>query len=226
MLVTNWMTRNVITADKNASTETAQKLIEPHGIRLLPVVEKKMLCGIITSRDIYKPANFKKRKSDLDDGGFNNKIAERMKKDVIAVPADYTVEETAELLIAKGIHGVPVINDKKEVIGIITKTDLLRAIVDLTGASRRGIQYAFEVEDRPGSIKELSDTIRSHGGRIASILTSCENVPDGYRKAYIRIYGIDRFRLRSLNEKLEEKATIVYMLDRLEIRKDKSTDKN
>jgi acetoin utilization protein AcuB len=227
MLVANWMTRNIITADKYDSVEVAKNLLKQHSFSLLPVMEKEVLCGIISGGDLYRETNSLAAQKDgpeLKDTVSPKTVGQVMTPNVITVPPDFTVEETIELLIKNGIHGAPVINDNKDLIGVITKTDLLKAVVDLTGVSRRGIQYAFEVEDRPGSIKELSDTIRSHGGRIASIMTSCEGASDGYRKAYFRMYGIDRFRLNDLNEALKEIATLIYVVDHLEIRKVENTN--
>jgi acetoin utilization protein AcuB len=227
MLVSNWMTRNVITADKCDSVEVAKNLLKLHSISLLPVMEKEMLCGVVTSGDFYRPINLlfaEQEDPDLKDTVSPMTIDQVMTPNVISVSADFTVEETIELLINNEIHGVPVINAQKDLIGIITQTDLLKAVVDLTGVNRRGVQYALEVEDRPGTIKELSDTIRSFGGCIGSILTSYEGVTDGYRRAYIRMYGIDRFRLNDLNEALKEIASLVYVVDHFEIRRVENTN--
>ncbi|MEJ2658092.1 MAG: hypothetical protein P8012_13015 [Desulfobacterales bacterium] len=73
-----------------------------------------------------------------------------------------------------------------------------------------------EVEDRPGSIKEVTDVIREYGGRMGSILTSYDMVPEGFRRVYIRMYGIDRFKINRLKEALKEKARLLYMVDRRE----------
>ncbi|MGD2272623.1 MAG: CBS and ACT domain-containing protein [Desulfobacterales bacterium] len=226
MLVTNWMTKKVVTAGKYDSIEVAKNLLKQYGISLLPVMEGKLLCGVISNGDLYGITNC--LIADQADPDFKHPILHKtveqvMTPNVITVSADFTVEETIELLLENGLHGAPVIDVNQNLIGIVTKTDLLKAVVDLTGASRRGIQYAFVVEDCPGVIKELSDTIRSHGGRISSILTSCEGVDKGYRKAYIRMYGIDRFRLRGLNEALKQSATLVSVVDHVEIRKEENT---
>jgi len=83
----------------------------------------------------------------------------------------------------------------------------------LTGLKSSGIMFAFQLEDRPGSIKEVADIIREYGGSIASILSSYDRVKKGYRKAYIRMYGIDRLKLPQLKEELKEKTTLLYMVD-------------
>ena len=103
-----------------------------------------------------------------------------------------------------------------DIVGTITKNDLFRTLISLTGEERRGIQFGMEVKDRSGSIKEVTDTIREYGGRMASILTSYDMAPEGFRRVYIRMYGIDRFKVNKLKEALKEKATLLYMVDRRE----------
>ncbi len=139
-----------------------------------------------------------------------------MTKNPITVPQDCTVEETAEILLKHNISGVPVVDQYHDVVGTITQNDLFRILISLTGAERRGIQFGMEVEDRPGSIKEVTDIIREYGGRMASILTSYDMAPEGFRRVYVRMYGIDRFKINRLKEALKEKATLLYMVDRRE----------
>ncbi|MDY6852581.1 MAG: CBS domain-containing protein, partial [Thermodesulfobacteriota bacterium] len=141
------------------------------------------------------------------------KISEIMTKDPVTVPPDFTVEETAEVLLGSKISGVPVVDYAGKVVGTITQTDLFKVLVSLTGLSKRGILFAFKLKDEPGSIKEITDIIRKYGGRMASILSSYEGVPDGYRMAYIRMYAVDRGNIPQLKEELREKAALLYMVD-------------
>lgn len=140
-----------------------------------------------------------------------------MTKNPITIPFDYTIEETAEILLKHKISGAPVIGQYGDVLGAITQNDIFRVIISLTGSERKGIQFGLEVEDRAGSVKEVVDTIREYGGRMASILTSYDLSPKGFRRVYIRMYGIDRFKLNNLKEALRKKATLLYMVDRREI---------
>jgi acetoin utilization protein AcuB len=78
------------------------------------------------------------------------------------------------------------------------------------------MQFAFLLEDRPGSIKEVADIIRKYEGRMVSILSTYDEVPKGYRKVYIRMYGVDRGKLPELRKEFNEKAKLLYMIDRRE----------
>ena len=114
------------------------------------------------------------------------------------------------------LSGLPVLDRKGALVGIITQTDIFKVLVSLTGLHKRGVSFGFMLEDRSGSIKEVADIIRQYGGRMASILSSYDGVPEGRRNAFIRVYGIDRSRLQYLTDELREKFTLLYMVDHRE----------
>ena len=96
--------------------------------------------------------------------------------------------------------------------GTITQTDLFKPVISLTGVGKKGIQFAFQAPDRPGSIREIADVIRKYGGRMLSILSSYDNVPEDYRrKAYIRMYDIDRPRFQKLQDELIATTRLLYL---------------
>jgi len=216
MLVKNWMSKEVVTVDINNSMIEATKKLKEHNIGMLPVMKKGKLVGIVTDRDLKKASASDATTLEIHELLYlvsNIKVKDLITKDPITVPPDYTIGETAELLLEKNISGVPVVGKNGEVAGVITKADIFRALISLTGLKRKGTQFAFELEDRPGSIKEVSDIIRRHGGRMASILSTYDRVKEGHRKVYIRMYGVDRPQLEQLKEKLREKADLLYMVD-------------
>jgi len=109
-----------------------------------------------------------------------------------------------------------VVDERGQIKGIISRRELFQALVSLSGLKNKGVQFGFEVGDRPGSIKELTDVIRAYRGRLISILTSYDGVINGRRNVYIRAYLIDRDRLPQLREELEEKGKLLYMVDHRE----------
>ena len=223
MLVKDWMSRPAITIDEDASMQDVMGLLKRHGIRRLPVMKKGKLTGIITDRDLKSASASDATTLEIHELLYllaKIKVKNIMTKDPITVPVDYTVEETAELLLRHKISGVPVLDKERELAGVITQTDLLRVMVSLTGVGKKGIQFGFKLEDRPGSIKEVADVIREHGGRMVSILTAYDEAPEGYRWAYIRMYSIDRARIDHLKRALGEKAPLLYMVDHRENRRE------
>lgn len=216
MLVKNWMSKNIITIGANDSMQDAVRLLKEHGIKMMPVMKNEKLVGIITDRDLKRASASDATTLDVHELLFlvsKIKVRDIMTKDPIMIPDDFTVEETAEILLKNKISGAPVIDSEGHVVGTITQTDLFRVLISLTGVGTRGIQFALLLEDTPGSIKEIADAIRKYGGRMVSILTSYVNVDKGYRKVYIRMYDIDREELEKLKEELKEKTTVFYMVD-------------
>ncbi len=219
MLVSNWMSKDVITVDVEDSMHDAVKLMKEKEIRMLPVLKKGKLVGIITDRDLKRSAASDATMLDVHELLYlvsKIKVRNIMTKDPITVPQNFTVEETAEVLLKNKISGAPVVDQNGDVVGTITQTDLFRVLIVLTGVGNRGIQFAFQLEDRPGSIKEVADVIRKYGGRMVSILSSYEDVPEGYRKVYIRMRSIDRPKLQKLKEELSRTAALIYMVDHRE----------
>ena len=216
MLVKNWMSKTVITADVNDSMNKVMDLMKEHEIGMVPVMKKGKLVGIVTDRDLKRSSASDATTLEIHELLFlisKIKLKDIMTKDPITVPFDFTVEEAAEVLMKNRISGAPVVDQHGKVVGTITKGDMFRVLISLTGVGKRGIQFAFQVEDLPGTIKDVADIIRHYGGRMVSILSSYERVPEGYRNVYIRTYGIERLELPQLKDELREKATLLYIVD-------------
>ena len=219
MLVKNWMSKNVVTIDVNDSMQDAMKQLKEHGIRMLPVMKKGKLVGIVTDRDLKRASASDATSLEVHELLYlvtKIKVKDIMTKYPITVPPDYTAEETAQVLLDGKISGAPVVNDNGQVVGTITQTDIFRVLISLAGIGNGGIQFGFQIEDKPGSIKVVADIIRKYGGRMVSILTSYDEVPDGYRKVYIRMHSIERSKLQKLKEALSEQAALLYMIDQRE----------
>lgn len=223
MLVKNWMNRKVITVNAEDYMLDATKALKEHDIRMLPVVKDGKLVGVVTDRDLKRASPSDATSLEVHELLYiiaNIKIEEIMTRDPITVSHEYTVEEAAEILLKNKISGAPVLGTAGEVVGIITQTDIFRVLISLTGVGKRGVQMAFRLEDRPGSIKEVADVIRSYGGRMVSILTSYEQAPKGYRHVYIRFHETDRTRLNQLVDECRKISTILYMVDHRENRRE------
>jgi acetoin utilization protein AcuB len=216
LLVENWMNPKVVTVDADDSMLDATKLLKEHGIRRLPVLEKGKLVGIVTDRDLKRASPSDATTLEAHELLYliaNIKVREIMTRNPITVPYNFTIEEAAEILLQAKISGMPVVDKDGDVIGMITQTDLFKVLISLTGVGKKGVQFAFLLEDRAGSIKEVADIIRSYGGRMASILSSYEKAPEAHRYVYIRMYDVDRGKMPQLKEDLKKKAKVLYIVD-------------
>ena len=219
MLVKNWMTENPVTVKPNTSMQDAIQLMGQYQIRILPVMKNAKIVGVVTDNDIKRASASDATSLEVHEILYllsKLKIKDIMNKKPLLVTLDATIDEAAETMALHKINGVPVVDFQDRLVGVITQTDISKALISLTGSKQKGLQFAFLIEDRPGSIKELTDIIRDFGGRLFSILTSYDRVPDGYRNLYVRAFAIKRERLTDLKNKLAQRAKLLYLIDHRE----------
>ncbi|AFM24657.1 CBS and ACT domain-containing protein [Desulfomonile tiedjei] len=219
MLVKDWMSKDVTSLNITDTLQHAINLSSEKNISIMPVLESGKLVGIVTDRDLKRVSPSDATRLNVEEIKYRLsrvEVGTIMTPHPIIVPPDYTIEETAEILLTNKISGVPVVDDKGTILGVITKNDLFKAMMSLTGLLKRGLQFGFLLEDRPGSIKEVTDIIRHYDGRLASILSSYERAPQGYRHVYIRAFNIDRSTMTQLLEELKANANVLYMVDHRE----------
>jgi len=126
MLVKNWMSAPPITIDMNDSMQDAINLIRENSINMLPVINKQRLVGVVTDGDLKRASASDATTLEIHELLYlitKIKIKDIMTKDPITVLPDFSVEETAEVLLKNRISGVPVVKNRK-LVGILTNRDL------------------------------------------------------------------------------------------------------
>ena len=216
MLIKEWMSKPVITIDYDKSLNDAIKLFQTKMISMLPVIKDGKLTGIITDGDIKMAMPSDATTLDrfeipslLD----SVKIGSVMTKPVATIRIDQTVDEVAGIMFKKGISGMPVLNDKGKISGIITKSDIFRCFVSFTGVSNKGQIFAFKLKDKPGVIHILTAIIRKNGGRLSSIMTSYDDVEEGFRKVFFHTFNMYPSNFDNLVEKFHEVGELLYVAD-------------
>ena len=216
MRIKNWMSQNVIVVDENESMINATKILKKNNIRMLPVLKKDKLIGVITDSDLKKASASDATALEIHELLYllsKIKVKNILTEKPITVHPDFTLGECAEILLENKISGAPVVEGEDNVVGVITQIDIYKALISLTGVSKKGIHFAVKVEDRPGSIREVTDIVRKYGGRLVSILTSYDNVEESFRKVFIRMYGIDDKVLKNLLDDISYAVELLYFVD-------------
>ena len=211
MLVQNWMSSKVISVDRDASIMKASKLMKQNGIQHLPVLKEKRLIGIISDRDLKEAQPSKATALDIYELYYlldEVKVSSVMSPNLFTITAEESVEKAAATMLKHNISALPVVNPQGELRGIITKGDVFRAFVSISGIYQAELQIGFQLEDRPGSIGQVAGVIRAHGGRIVSILTEYERAPEGFRFVYIRAREVGNEE--ALFQELEGKFKVLY----------------
>lgn len=211
MPVQDWMSSDVVTLDEGASVVEASKLMRENGIQHLPVLKKKRLVGIVSDRDLKEAQPSKVTSLEIHELFYlmdKIKVKNLISPKLFTANRNDTIEKAAATMLKHNISALPVVNNEGKIEGIITKGDVFRAFVSISGINEAELSFGFELEDRPGSIGEVTKVIRAHGGRIVSILTDYERAAKGFRHVYIRAGEVKNEKV--LFDELEEKFKVLY----------------
>ena len=106
----------------------SRRLLLDKDIGRLPIVENSDLVGIITERDVAKSLmNFRTLVPDnqQDERIRNLIVADIMTQNVKSVRTNTPISEVISLLINENIGGVPVLNLKDEIVGVISRRGII-----------------------------------------------------------------------------------------------------
>jgi CBS domain-containing protein len=128
------LTRDVVTTHTGQKVSDVRKLFAENGFHHMPVVSGKQLVGLISASDILgiSVEGFGSDDRSMDaylDHQFS--IEGLMQQDLRTLPTKSTVADAAEALSDGSIHAVPVVDDKGDLVGLVTSTDLIRFLRDL-----------------------------------------------------------------------------------------------
>ena len=213
MLVKDWMTREVITVEEDVSIMKASKLMKDKGFQHLPVVRQGRLTGIVSDRDLKEAHPSKATTLDIHELYYlldKLQVKKVMSKNPHTVSGNETTDKAAALMLKHDISALPVVDQKGDLQGIITKGDVFRAMVSVSGIYQAPLQLCVEIEDRSGSIRKVTDVIRAHGGRIVSMISTYEQATQGFRHLYLRTKNVQDEK--ALFSELEGKFKLIYRI--------------
>ena len=119
MKVEEVMSTDLIVGYVPGTVKSALNLLAKHNVSGMPILKKdtKKVVGVLTRTDIFKNAD-------------EEQLALIMSKEVHSVTNDQDIKDAAKLLFEKRIHGLPVVNKKKNLVGIISPKDVLKVLSD------------------------------------------------------------------------------------------------
>ncbi|RLF29905.1 MAG: CBS domain-containing protein [Thermoplasmata archaeon] len=119
MKVEEVMSRDLIVGYVPGTIMDALKILAKHNVSGMPILKKdtKKVAGVVTRTDIFRHAD-------------EDQLALVMSSNPYVVNKDQDIKEAAKLLFEKRIHGLPVVDKKKDLVGIISPTDILKLLFD------------------------------------------------------------------------------------------------
>jgi CBS domain-containing protein len=117
MLVSDYMTSDVVNVEIPGNRDDVLKILKRTGISGVPVLKEGKLVGIITRKDLLRKAE-------------ETQLGLLMTPDPVTIAADAPLSEAAKLLTSRNIRRLPVVEDG-QLMGLISIADLVHAIATL-----------------------------------------------------------------------------------------------
>ena len=127
MLVSDYMSSAPVTVHKDDNYDLAFEIMDKKNMHHLPVVDgENHVVGIVTRRDLQLAARvFKEAPTE---------ISEVMHTPVFTIAPDANLLSAVEQMHDNRIGCLPVVGPNNDVQGVLTETDLFRALTDLLSA--------------------------------------------------------------------------------------------
>ena len=131
-MVSAWMTPDPITVAPETKVPEAHRLMMVHSIRRLPVIEEGQLVGIVTLGDLRGAEPSGATSLSIWEVNYlvsRLRVREIMTPRPFTISPDATLGEAAQMMLEYKVSGLPVVDENRHVVGIITESDIFRMVV-------------------------------------------------------------------------------------------------
>lgn len=129
--ITHIMTSQVYTVDVNTSLAEVEHIMKKKHIRHIPIVEEGNIIGIVSLTDLQR-LSYTSSFAEVEDAMEDDiaiydmlSLDQVMVRNPFCIQKSATVGDACDVLIKMDFHALPVV-EGKELIGIVTTTDLLK----------------------------------------------------------------------------------------------------
>jgi CBS domain-containing protein len=166
------MTRPVLTVRADDSIEQAAALLAGNATTAAPVLDAEGdLIGIVSEGDLLRVRMA--REPDATRQGPAQRhaviVADVMTRNVVVMTPDADLTDIAKAMLHHAVHSVPIVSDAGQVVGIISRLDLLRAYVRADDVVQLDVQR--RLDEYAGSARVWSVTVCDGVAEIAGRYT-------------------------------------------------------
>ena len=174
MFVAKRMSPNPVTVTPDTTVADASEIMRNRKSRRLPVLDRGRLVGIVTDRDLREVSPSPATTLSIFELNYllaKMQVREIMRRNVITIGMDATIEEAALLMFNHKIGGLVVVNAAGDVVGLITETDIFKCFVDVMGLPKGKTRLTFNLADRTGMVHDVTGIFKDLGINIDSLVT-------------------------------------------------------
>ncbi len=178
MYVHERMTRRPTVVLPDYSVAKAYQLMKENRFSQLPVVdEDNKLIGLVTEKllaEINPSSATSLSVYEINYLLSKTKVNDIMKTGVFKIDKNALLEDAALVMKENRISSLPV-TDGEYLVGIITRTDIFRAFIDIMGVKSKGTRVVITADDKTGVFAEITQIFASYGIDIRNISNFNEN---------------------------------------------------
>ena len=192
MLVRSRMSSHVLTVTPTTTLADAMTLARAERIRHLPVLEEGRLVGVVTARDLGAavPPAWTDDREEYKKSVSSKRVREVMTSAVITAEPTTPIEEASKLMYENKIGCLPVIENNR-LVGLITETDVLRALVELFGANHPSARVEVRMPNQAGELARVVRVIGiEHKVNISGLVVPPAESPD-HNSAIVQLQTAD-----------------------------------
>ncbi|HEX7364346.1 MAG TPA: CBS domain-containing protein [Dehalococcoidia bacterium] len=171
MKVRDVMTWNVATVSSDTPMMEARKIMDAHGIRRLPVLDKGKLVGMVSKERIINSAPSPATSLSVWEINYllaKMTVKEVMTKNPVTVDPDMSVEAAIALAQKSGVGALPVVENGK-LVGIATTNDFFYKILNpVLGIAKPGTRIVVSKGGNIQSMQDILDSAKKAGAKIVS----------------------------------------------------------
>lgn len=186
------MTKNPVVISPKLTVSKAYQMMIESGYSQLPVVNSdNKLVGLITDELVEKITP--DGTSSLSDYEINHllsktKIEDIMLTGILSINQSDYIEKAALVMKEQRLRSLPVVDNENNLVGIVTRTDIFKAFIDIMGVKLPGTRLTVVSTNKRGVIAEITGVIADEGADILSITNSSVN---GVGEIVIKITALD-----------------------------------
>jgi acetoin utilization protein AcuB len=192
-----WMTRELITVAPGSRVSAAALTMSRRRVRRLlvtvPGTRGPRLLGIISTQDVARvcPADINPFSAADWPAGTDPTVETVMSRQVQTVTPATPIEEAACAMRTHKIGALPVVQGER-VVGLLTESDVLDALLEIIGVGRTGVRITFEAhkdEDVLGTVVALGKTLGMQPVSIFSMVHRDRESRDARHLGVVRLAG-------------------------------------
>ncbi|RSK27463.1 CBS domain-containing protein [Bacillus sp. HMF5848] len=156
-----------IFVNKGNTVQDALDKLEKYQIDGLPILEGDIYIGMVTRYTIYE--NFFKAGIDKDSYLQQTKVEDIATHSDTFIEGEEIFERT--LLMLKDFPVLAVVNEKRQLLGVVTRYDVLEQFQSAFGMHKPGVRIAFTSVETEGRIARLAEIAKQMHEQIISLVT-------------------------------------------------------